>query len=570
MAIALLMGPVEVLLGQATVEVGNYINPWKLIPVVLLLFVWGKFVTWADKDAEVAHLPRVPVNLGLMVVGMLAFGLFFFLPFLVGTIALFVLVAGSIGGYIGLRASKVGTKDLAQQFKDGMASFGKKGGKKGAKEIISELQIVDSKGNLKSAPAEEDPQHAGYVAVQQLFVDPLRKNAERIQLVPTAEEGGYKLNYVVDGFTYSSANPDKAAAAAAVEFIKANAGLDLNEKRKPQKGKLKASTGGKRKEVEVVTSGSSIGEALDMVIDPKTRHAFRLEMLGMTELQEAAIRDSIDVKQGIVLLAAPKGQGLTSLCYGVIRAHDAFLNHIQTIERGADQDLEGITQNKLAANAPPAEELKQVKWVVSQEPDVIMMTSLEEPASAKEIIKHADAGRKAYVAVRANSALEAINVWRKWVGDDARAVRYLIMAVSGKVVRKLCPQCKVAITPDPDQLRKMNLDPQRVTQLFQERTEPMTDAKGNVILCDMCQELRFKGRTGVYEVIIVDDEVKQGILAGAGIKQLTTIIRKQRIPFLQESALELIQQGETSVKEVQRVFAEPKSSSSSSGKPVSA
>ena len=160
-----------------------------------------------------------------------------------------------------------------------------------------------------------------------------------------------------------------------------------------------------------------------------------------------------------------------------------------------------------------------------------------------------------YVAVRADSALEAVTTWRKWVGDDNKAMRSLIMAVSGRLVRKLCVQCKVSISPDPEQLRKMNMDPQKVTQIFQERTEPMLDQKGNPVACEICQELRFKGRMGVFEVIIVDDEVREAAIAGAGSSQLRTIIRKQRIPFLQESALERIQNGETSVKEVQRVFA---------------
>lgn len=539
----------------AAIDTGFYINPYKLIPVVLLLLVWSRLLTWIDKDSDVAHLPRMPVNLGVMGVGVLGFALFFLIPnFWASTGILFALTAGSVGGYIGLRASQIGTKDLSKQLKDFFTSFGKQKSDKGAKEIVTEFQIFDSKSRLLEAPAEEDPRRAGYEGVQTLLVDPVKKNAERIRIEP-GPDGAYRLVYVVDGFNYLSPIADKGVAAAAIEFLKQSAGLDLDEKRKPQTGKLRGTTGGKKKDLEVTSSGTSAGEAVDIQIDPKTRHAFKLGELGLSDLQEAAIRDSIEVKQGIVLLAAPKLQGLTSMCYSIIRAHDAFLNHIQTIERVSTQDLEGITQVKLGAGASPAEELKQVNWVISQEPDVLMMTSIEEPASAKELIKYASTGKKAYVALRANSAIEAINLWRKMVGDDGRAMRYLIMAVSGRVVRKLCVQCKVAITPDPEQLKKLNLSPERVTQLFQERTEPMVDPKGNPLFCDTCQELRFKGRTGVYEVVIVDDEIREAVLAGGSASQLRALIRKQRMPFLQESALELIQRGDTSVKEVQRVFS---------------
>ena len=536
---------------MAALDVGFFISPWKLIPPVILLLAFARLATWADKDSQTAHLPRVPVNLGVMGLGALGFLLFFIIPnFVLATVALVVLVLAAAGGYVGLRASQIGTKDLSKQFTHWLESFKKEAS---VKEVTSEVQVLNNKGKLIAAPEDGELMRAGYDAVQELLVDPLKKNAETIQLAPSQD--GYKLTYVVDGFPYSGGTPDKNAALAAIDFVKTHAGLDLDEKRKPQKGKLKAMTGGKKKELDVATAGSSAGEAVQMLIDFKTRHKLRLEELGLTELQEDAIRSSMGIKEGIVLLAAPKGQGLTSMCYAVIRAHDAFLTHIHTIERTADQDLEGITQNRLPTGATPADELKQVSWVCSQEPEVVMLTSIEEPASAKELVKFAATGRKVYVAVRADSALEAVTTWRKWVGDDNKAMRSLIMAVSGRLVRKLCVQCKVSISPDPEQLRKMNMDPQKVTQIFQERTEPMLDQKGNPVACEICQELRFKGRMGVFEVIIVDDEVREAAIAGAGSSQLRTIIRKQRIPFLQESALELIQNGETSVKEVQRVFA---------------
>lgn len=535
----------------AAVEAGAFISWWKLLPPVILLLFWAKLASWIDKDSDVAHLPRVPVNLGVMAVGLIGFALFFLIPnFLVGTLALFFCVIVSIGGYIGLRAQRIGTKDLSKQFSAWLQSFGKKDVE--VAEVIEELQMVDARGKIVAAPDDEHPDFAGYKAVQELFVDPLKKNAESIQLKPEGDV--YRLSYVVDGFPYSGASPDKVAAEAAIAFVKKKAGMDLEEVRKPQKGSIKATAAGKKRDIVVNVNGSSAGESLAMSVDPKTRHALRLEALGFTEIQEAAIRDSIEVRQGIVLLAAPKGQGLTTMSYGIIRAHDAFLTHIHTIERDATQDLEGITQNKLPPGAPPAEELKQVSWVASQEPDVLLMTSIEEPQSARKLIEFAGTGKKAYVALRADNALEAVNVWRKMVGDDARAMRYLVMAVSGRVIRKLCPACKVGVTPDPEQLKKLNLDPAKVSTLYQERVEPLMDPKGNVIECPVCEELRFKGRTGVFEVVIIDDEVKEAVIAGASNSQLRSIVRKQRIPSLQEAALEQIQKGETSVKEVTRVF----------------
>src|ERR1043165_7718404 len=111
---------------------------------------------------------------------------------------------------------------------------------------------------------------------------------------------------------------------------------------------------------------------------------------------------SIAENTGLVLVDAPKGQGLTTLLYAILRAHDAFLSHIHTVERGTTQDLEGISQNKLPSSATPAEEQKMVSWVASQEPDVLMVSEVQDPRSASALMKLA-AEKRVYVGVRARS-----------------------------------------------------------------------------------------------------------------------------------------------------------------------
>jgi type II secretory ATPase GspE/PulE/Tfp pilus assembly ATPase PilB-like protein len=101
------------------------------------------------------------------------------------------------------------------------------------------------------------------------------------------------------------------------------------------------------------------------------------------------------------------------------------------------------------------------------------------------------------------------------------------------------------------------MDPNRVTQLFQARTQPLRDPKGNPMTCDFCVDLRFKGRFGVYEVFNIDDEVRSAVVAGGTLNQLKTIFRKLRGRYLQEMALAQVEAGETSVQEVLRVLKGP-------------
>jgi general secretion pathway protein E len=122
------------------------------------------------------------------------------------------------------------------------------------------------------------------------------------------------------------------------------------------------------------------------------------------------------------------------------------------------------------------------------------------------------------------------------------------------VLRKLCNACKVGYTPDPNTLKKLGMNPEKSTTLFQARTQPLRDPKGNPIPCTFCNDLRFKGRTGVFEFFLLDDEAREAIAAGASPNQLRASFRKTRGRFLQEEALGLVEKGDTSVQEVLRVL----------------
>jgi type II secretory ATPase GspE/PulE/Tfp pilus assembly ATPase PilB-like protein len=251
--------------------------------------------------------------------------------------------------------------------------------------------------------------------------------------------------------------------------------------------------------------------------------------------------------------------------YGIMRAHDAFLTHIHTVERAPEEDIEGITQNSIPVNATPDDEFKQVSWVVSQEPDLLVVSLVESPKSAQELVNFASSGRRVYVGLRAGSTFQALEQWRKLVGDDAKATKDLRMVISGRVMRRLCNACKVAYAPDPDTVRKLSLDPAKVTQLYMPRKEPMRDQKGNPIVCDFCKELRYKGRFGVFEILDVDKDVKQIVAGGGSVNQLKASFRKQRSRFLQEMALLQITEGETSVQEMVRVLRADEGAPTSGG-----
>ena len=467
----------------AKVEVGNYISILKIIPVLIILLPWGLFLTWVDKDTDKAHLNREWTNLGLTLGLVIAFATFLLMPTFLAGLPVFLLVfLIEAGVYLGIRNSKIGLKDLKQDIRDWFAELR---GEKKVDVVAGAVTFFDKKGPM-APPGAEDPRRVGYEAVQTLLTDPLTKNAERIDLTPN--EGSTAVKFSVDGFSYPGQSLDRTAAGAAIEFLKPLAGLNIEEKRKPQTGMIKVQLQNKKKEIELSTAGSTAGEFLKIVVEPKKKNSFKIDQLGLPPDQLALLKASIEERTGIVLVCAPRGQGLTSMLYAVVRGHDAFLEHIQTIERSADQDVEGITQNKLAANAPAAEEAKLVGWITSQEPDVVMINQIEDANSPKQLIefcRNSEKPRRVYVGMRAGSTFDALAMWRKIIGDDELALSQLKMIICGRIMRKLCSACKVGYTPDADQLKKLNMNPATAKQLFQARREPLRDPKGNPIPCEI-------------------------------------------------------------------------------------
>lgn len=363
------------------------------------------------------------------------------------------------------------------------------------------------------------------------------------------------MKYYVDGVGYTSASISKQELALATEYLKLAAGLDFAERRKPQEGTLKASVDGRKIELTLQTAGSASGEVIRLLADVKKLHQQRLGDLGLTSDQLQALTTTVQEPGGVVIVSAPKDHGLTTMFYAILREHDAFLTHIQTLEHSPDQDLEGITQNKLPHGTNPSEETRQTEWVISQEVDVLGISRVEATETAQALAKYAGGrtNKRVYVGMRASSTFEAIARWRKLVGDDKLAMASLRMVINGRVLRKLCSACKVPFTPDASMLRKLNLNSE-VSQLYQARSEPLRNEKGEPIPCNFCHDLRYKGRVGFYELLTVNDRIREVILTGGSNEQLKAAFRKQRGQYLQESALKLVEAGETSIQEVLRVL----------------
>jgi len=536
----------------AAVQLGGYINGFKLIPIFVVSLVWWWLMAWADKDADVAKLPRETVNMVNLAAYLVAMGLAVALPIYMAALPAFLaLFAVDIGFYLGWRKKTIGLADLSEQFRSGIKNLGRK-----KKEV--EIKADDNavvffgKDNRAVPPPQPDmPERVAFDALQDVFQTPMKHNASFIELRPN--EGGAVLRYTVDGVRLEGKQFPRDSAAAAISFMKVLAGLDPEDRRKPQNGKMKVGTTKAKNEIDVYTAGSRDGELMRLTVNFKKQFSYTLDKLGFLREQTEQIEKMVSDKTGITLLAVPEGQGQTNLAYAILKKHDIFLLNLMTVERDPPVELDGIRQNKLAASAPSSEEEQQVEWLISQEPDLIFVDRIDSPRSAQSLCKFASE-KKVLVAMRAGTTFDAIEQWRKLVGDDDLALENLRLVIGERLVRLLCGACKVAYTPDPAALKKMNMSPDRVSQLYQARKEPMRDPKGQEVICPFCHGVAYQGRTGVFEFFRVDDDVRQAIKAGGTINQLKALFRKQKQRYLQESALARVELGDTSVEEVLRVM----------------
>lgn len=544
----------------AQIPYGEYLLWWKMLPFVVVFIVWVALLLWIDKDTLTNRMPREQINTGLWGLIVLAHLAALLVPMFIVALTVYVLLFGvSIGGYLMWRKQVVGLDDIPAMLKTYLGNMFKS--KKARRTVKEEekvaegmVTLMDKRGNVPDAPAQEDPLRPAYETAHRLLLDPLYKGAERIVFASAGNR--YATKFRVDGVDYPGMAVEPDVATATFDYIKNLAGLDLEERRKQQTGKIRAKTALASHEIEVMTSGTRAGETMLMEMDRGLRYKQRATALGFVPQQRDIVAEVATSPAGIVLAAAPQGGGLTALLYGLLQEHDAFVQHIITLERPSmERELEGITQNELLLGADPVEEARQLSWIADQVPDVFMVNAVEGREGAKQVIRLAtEESKRTYVGVRATDTADAITKWRQLVGDAKAAFSKLELVIAGRTLRKLCSACKIGYAPPEQALAKMGIPKGKVSELFRARTEPIVDQRGNPVPCAFCSQLGYKGRLGVFEILRIDDNARKALMKDPGPATVRALLRTQKLPTLNEAALRAVVAGHTDLAEVQRVM----------------
>lgn len=521
-------------------------------PLLVLIFFggWAWVVSALDKDAGFYYLKRHLFNLVQLVAGAVALLLILSVPiFWIGLPLGLMFMAGGILGYAYYRNPQV---PEGERWSFSLDSFRQRQEERqqAAAQRKATLTIFAPNGERLPIPAPGDEDLHQYMVLDTIMAFALPRNANQIDLSVDAQQAKYRVH--IDGVRYPQEAPESAEAVKFIDYLKKLAGLDLEDRRKKQEAHFRVQVEGfGGKDVHLISAGSTRGLQVQINIDPEKTSNIPLKHLGLLPNQMEAIQEVVHAKGKVVLVAGAPKQGVTTTLYSLLQEHDPYTSSVVTLEEEVMFELEGVDHNTLPIGKAANEFNQKLGAMLRSDPNVMMVSRLADAETAKLLAENAQEVR-CYVPMQQVDALSALKIWMKTVSDNKLVGQTLGCITAQRLVRRLCPTCRVAYAPDPSAIRKLNLPPDRVGELY--RASGKVAMKDKEIPCPDCHGLGYRGRVGVFEVMPIDAQAAKYI-ASNEIDALRLHMRKQKLLYLQESALAKVVDGTTDIKEVTRVMA---------------
>jgi type II secretory ATPase GspE/PulE/Tfp pilus assembly ATPase PilB-like protein len=422
------------------------------------------------------------------------------------------------------------------------------------KEPVAAYVFITANNNEVPLPEVKTPDYFGYKAAYTMFDDALYRRAYDVICTPTPQN--YDVAYYIDGTAMKQPAVAKDQMDYLLRFVKNLANLDIEEKRKPQKGKFTIFKQGKRIDWELMTAGSNAGEQMRAKLVTQ-QNITKLSDLGLTADQLEQLGTLHGAKKGVFIVSGPKNSGVTTTFYTLLRSHDAFLNGIITLERQPSGKLPNITQNiYVLGDSGITTYGRKLQSMVRMDPDIVGVADCEDVETA-QIACGAAESKLVYVVIEEENALKALAKWIKLVGDKNKAIEHLLGMCNQRLLRKLCEKCKQAYEPNSDLLHKFNIPAERAKVLY--RTGKVVyDKRGKPFPCENCQETGFFGRMCIFETIMLNDQLRNAIKQAKTLSDVGTELRRAKMLYLQEQGLLRVIAGITSINEMVRVLSKSK------------
>lgn len=369
----------------------------------------------------------------------------------------------------------------------------------------------------------------------------IQDRASDIHIEPFDKE--LRIRYRVDGVLHEVSAPPKRFHNAIVSRIKILADMNIAERRLPLDGRMRIKSSGRQIDLRVSTLPSMYGEGVVMRILDKQTAMLGLTELGMERGMFGIFRRLIQEPHGIILVTGPTGSGKTTTLYASLNEIYSVEKKIITVEDPVEYQLNGVNQ----VQAQPHIGLtfaNALRAIVRQDPDIIMIGEIRDKETVDIAIQAALTGHLVLSTLHTNDAAGAVSRLLDMGAEPYLVASSLIGTVAQRLVRMNCPRCRQPYEEKPEVLREMNIDPEMI------KREPLMRGVG----CPECRGIGFKGRSGIYEMIAVDENMRRMITAREPASNIKAYSQKeQAMVSMLLDGRDKVLQGATTIQEVLRV-----------------
>ena len=416
----------------------------------------------------------------------------------------------------------------------------------GAAALADDLaQELDLSRLLQDIPKVEDLLESQNDAplirlINALFTQALRDGASDIHIEPFETRSVVRLR--IDGTLRDLIEPARALHGAIVSRVKIMAQLDIAEKRLPQDGRITLRVAGKPIDVRVSTIPTGHGERVVLRLLDKQAARLDLSRLGMDESTLAQMDQLIRAPHGIVLVTGPTGSGKTTTLYAALSRLDPKALNIMTVEDPIEYDLDGISQTPINTRIDMSF-ARALRTILRQDPDVVMIGEIRDLETAQIAVQASLTGHLVFATLHTNDAVSAVTRLVDMGVEPFLLASSLIGVAAQRLVRCLCPDCRKPFAADAAQLEALGFAPTR---------GHFYSAQG----CPACNYSGYRGRTGIYELLTLDDGMRALIHDRASEQALRDYATAQGMRSLRDDGMRWAAQGAISLEEVVRVTRE--------------
>lgn len=373
--------------------------------------------------------------------------------------------------------------------------------------------------------------------INALLTEAIKKNASDIHIEPY--EHRLSVRFRVDGVLREVLAPKRILAPLLVSRIKVMSKLDIAEKRVPQDGRISLKIAGRSVDVRVSTLPSGSGERVVLRLLDKQAGRLNLESLGMDPVSSNVMNQIIRKPHGIILVTGPTGSGKTTTLYATITRLNDKTRNILTVEDPIEYYIDGIGQTMVNPRVDMTF-ARGLRAILRQDPDVVMVGEIRDLETAEIAVQASLTGHLVLSTLHTNTAVGAVTRLRDMGVEPFLLSSSLVGVLAQRLVRLLCPHCKQPVAMTPTECAAFGVESANAPTIYRPQG------------CESCNYLGYQGRTGIYEVIAVDDKMRTMIHDGSSEHQLEAYARTMT-PGIRQDGLRRVLSGDTSIEEVLRV-----------------